>query len=58
MKIWFILFLEGLKLTLKWCRSKSFSAAPPATMNLAFPWISITGKEMLTVKSLSLTFLS
>jgi hypothetical protein len=32
----------------KRCRPKSFSAGPPAPLDSAFPWISITGKEMLT----------
>jgi len=29
-------------------RPKSFSAGPTAPLDLAFLWISITGKEMLT----------
>jgi len=28
-------------------RPKFFSAGPPTPLDLAFPWISITGKEML-----------
>ena len=40
--------LERLESILKRCRPKSFSAGPPAPLDLAFPWISITGKEMLT----------
>jgi hypothetical protein len=31
-------------------RPKSFSAGPPAPPDLAFPWVSITGKEMFTKK--------
>ena len=31
-------------------RPKSFSAGPPTPLDLAFPWISITKKEMLTGK--------
>jgi len=40
-----LLFLERLESTLKRCRPKSF---PPTPLDLAFPWISITEKEMLT----------
>ena len=43
-----LLFLERLGSFFKGCRPKSFSAGPPAPLDLAFPWISITGKEMLT----------
>ena len=45
MKMRFLLVLERLDSILKRCRPKSF---PPAPLDLAFPWISITGKEMLT----------
>jgi len=44
----FLLVLERLESILKRCRPKFFSAGPPAPLDLAFPWISITGKEMLT----------
>ena len=43
-----LLFLERLGSILKRCRPKSFSAGPPAPLDLALPWISITRKEMLT----------
>jgi hypothetical protein len=43
-----LLFLEHLRSILKRCRPKSFSAGPPTPLDLAFPWISITGKEMLS----------
>ena len=43
-----LLFLERLGSIFKRCRPKSFNAGPPAPLDLAFPWISITGKEMLT----------
>src|SRR4030042_2440333 len=48
MKMRFLLVLGRLESILKRCRPKSFSAGPPAPLDLAFPWISITGKEMLT----------
>src|SRR4030065_1663759 len=43
-----LLFLERLGSIFKRGRPKSFSAGPPTPLDLAFPWISITGKEMLT----------
>ena len=42
-----LLFLEHLGSIFKRCRPKSFSAGPPTLLDLAFPWLSITGKEML-----------
>jgi hypothetical protein len=48
MKVRFLLVLERLGSILKRCRPKSFYAGPPPPLDLAFPWISITGKEMLT----------
>jgi hypothetical protein len=48
MKMMFLLDLEHLEFILKRCRPKPFSFGPPATLDLAFPWISITGKGMLT----------
>jgi hypothetical protein len=50
MEMRFLLVLEHLESILKRCRPKSFSAGPPAPLDLAFPWISITGKEMLTFR--------
>ena len=50
-----LLFLERLGSILKRCRPKSFSAGPPAPLDLVFPWISITGKEMLTSQTKVLT---
>jgi hypothetical protein len=47
MKTRFLLVLERLESIFKRCRPKSFSAGPPAPLDLAFPWISITGKAML-----------
>ena len=47
--------LERLESILKRYRPKFFSAGPPAPLGLAFPWISITGKEMLTEFSAELT---
>ena len=44
----FLLVLKRPESILKRCRPKSFSAGPPAPLDLTFPWISITGKEMLT----------
>ena len=49
MKMRFLLVLERLESILKRCRPKSFSAGPLAPLELAFPWISITVKEMLTI---------
>ena len=43
-----LLFLERLGSIFKRCRPKSFSAGSPTPLDLAFPWISITGKEMLS----------
>ena len=51
MKMKFLLVLERPESILKRCRPlypKSFSAGAPAPLDLAFPWISITGKKMLT----------
>jgi hypothetical protein len=50
----FLLVLERLEPILKRRRPKFFSAGPPAALDLAFPWISITGKEMLTILSIVL----
>jgi hypothetical protein len=47
-KMGLLLFLERLESILQQCRPKSFSAGPPTPLDLAFPWISITEKEMLT----------
>jgi hypothetical protein len=49
-----LLFLERLGSFFKRCRPKSFSAGPPAPLDLAFPWISITEKEMLKSQKLTL----
>jgi hypothetical protein len=48
MKMRFLLVLERLESILKRFHPKSFSAGPPAPLDLAFPWISISRKEMLT----------
>ena len=40
--------MERPESILKRCRPKYFSAGPPAPLDLAFPWISIAGEEMLT----------
>jgi hypothetical protein len=48
MKIKFLLVLERPESVLKRCRLKSFSAGPPAPLDLAFQKISITGKKMHT----------
>ncbi|PIV21293.1 MAG: hypothetical protein COZ69_01825 [Deltaproteobacteria bacterium CG_4_8_14_3_um_filter_45_9] len=45
MKMRFLLVLERLESILKRYRPKSFSAGPPTPLDLAFPWISITGKK-------------
>src|SRR4030042_6554218 len=55
MKMRFSLVLERPEVILKRCRPKSFSAGPPAPLDLAFPWISITGKEMLISRMGNLT---
>ena len=50
MKMRFLLVLERLRSIFKRCRPKPFSAGPPTPLDLAFLWISVTGKEMVTFR--------